>query len=54
MAKFDFVCNKCNATSELDTKNETLSCPECNSTDLKKIYVPITAIYKASGFYSNS
>ena len=54
MAKFDYTCSQCKHTDEIDTKYDEVKCSQCGSEDMTKIYVPITAIYKTGGFYSNS
>lgn len=47
MPIFEYICEKCNKKFEVLVKTENkwpISCPECNSTDVKKQFSVIGAI----------
>jgi len=52
MPIFSYKCKKCGQTSDLLIKtssNHNLKCPNCNSTELERVYSPLLVLKNANG-----
>lgn len=57
MPSYDYSCENGHVTTEVrpiteDSKLEVCGTEDCGSTVLSRIWTPVTAVYKGSGFYS--
>lgn len=58
MPTFDFFCHECNHQFEHLSlpgakEEKLLTCPKCNSNNVKKLLSPPNIKFKGSGFYVN-
>ena len=55
---YEYKCGKCGEVFEIRiplncVMVSKLTCPNCHSTNVKKLYKSIGVIFKGSGFYRN-
>ena len=55
MPIYTYRCENCGVQFERRQKfvdAPLTHCPECNTTTLRKVYLPVGIVFKGSGFYS--
>jgi putative FmdB family regulatory protein len=55
MPLYEFVCKDCETTWEvrMPYKDPLPNCPECDSSEVRKVYQPAALIFKGSGWHVN-
>jgi len=57
MAEYDYICRDCGERWIISSSPKNIFgmrkfCPQCYSENVRRVFKPLSVIYKGSGFYS--